>query len=187
MAIGSLHPDGARVSILLADHVSTSRAAVHELDLATGATTPLLTLPEDEWVGYVVWLPSGQEYVMSVYRPSTQMTELRRFSRSSPTSTGTPIPGTQCANLADPTVSPDGRQIVFLCGNTYRSVGLDGARPAPLPPGFRSLGPVKFSPDGEFLAYTSYEDSQIWFLRLSTGEHWRAFDTDDIALLSDWR
>jgi WD40 repeat protein len=197
-AIGALHPDGFRISIVLADYAGTQRGTVHELDLATGVTTPLLTLPEDEVVGELVWLPDGQQYVMSVYRPVTDMTEIRRFSRSSLTSTGTPIAGTQCKRVNSMAVSPDGLQLIFQCSRpaggspsappiTFRSVGLGGARPVAIPTGFRSSGPVKFSPDGQFLAYTDFDDLRIWYLRLATGERWRAFDNDYHAEVADWR
>lgn len=198
-SIGALHPDGSRITLLLSNFAGIQRGTVHELDLATGATTPLLTLPPDQGVGELAWLPSGEQYLMGVYRPATDRTEIRRFSRASSTATGTPVGGTDCWRINLMEVSPDGRQLIFLCSqvdstnptpvysDTFRSIGLDGASPAPLPIGFHSSGPVKFSPDGRFLAYTNPDDGRVWFLRLSTGERWRAFEAESRVEIADWR
>ncbi len=196
--VRALRPDGAKVVLGLVNYGGAEQTEYHELDLSSGTVSPLLRTPPGVRLGEMHWLPDGEHFLADVYRVDNDVTEIRRFSRAVPFSAGTTIPGTTCWRVHSLTVSPNGRNLVFQCTQiipgtppsytvAFKSIGLDGGQAPSLPEDFRSSGQVRFSPDGKFLAYTNVDDRRVWFLRLSTGERWRAVDSDAAGEVADWR
>jgi len=196
VGVTELTPDDSRLTLSLGNYEGSSELSLFDLNLSTGAIVPLLQFSNGRRPGLLQWFSDGVRYLASVSENGLQ--DIRLFSRTSQSSAGTAITGTQCDNIPEMELSRDGRYLLYTCihyvpgtsvvrTEVLRSYGIDGSRPVVLPSDFRGYSYV-FSPDARFLAYTSPDDRQVWLLRLATGERRRAFTTDAlVAEVADWK
>jgi Tol biopolymer transport system component/DNA-binding winged helix-turn-helix (wHTH) protein len=169
-------PDGRRVRFSLFHPPDTDLSTIWEMNADGSNIHPLLP----EWKRGPIqccgnWSPDGKYYYFQTGGGPTQsiwvLTERHSMFGNSevvPTrlTSGPPL------QFGAPTPSPDGKRLYVVGEDSHVELfryDLQNRRLEPYLPRF-SAGPVSYSPDGKWMAYTSYPEQTLWRSRLDGSE-----------------
>jgi Tol biopolymer transport system component/DNA-binding winged helix-turn-helix (wHTH) protein len=165
-------PDGRRLRFSLYHPPDMDLSSMWEMDADGKNIHPLFP----EWKNGPFqccgnWSPDGKYYYFQTGRGPTEaiwvLTE-RRSLFGKTTLVASLLTSEPPLQFGAPTPSPDGKTL-FVVGEDSRvelfRYGLSTRRFDPFLPGF-SAGPVSFSADGKWMAYTSYPELNLWRSRI---------------------
>ena len=110
------------------------------------------------WIGALVVVAVLAVFVGRSLQPESPSPPMRKFSIPFSTEGGEP---------RDPVISPDGKRIAYVKGNTLFVRALEDLEPVALAELSSRSGGLFWSPDSKYIGY--FSDSRVWKIALSTG------------------
>lgn len=154
-----ISPDGTRVAVAVTDRAR----ATHDIwmyDVSSGSRTQFTSDPADE--NWLIWSPDGASVLLNSFTPDRQA-----LMRGSSTGTAARTPLLVGDEGKWPVSwSPDGRSVLYVTNSDVTSndiwvLPLDGKRPPyPFLRTEASENWAAFSPDGQWVAFSSTESGQ---------------------------